>query len=42
VVVARHEAGGLAERQGLAGIRQVLGDLIAHAAGREREGEVQR
>ncbi len=32
VIVARHEARALAEREGLAGIRRVLGDLIDRAA----------
>jgi ribonuclease P protein component len=35
VVVARHDARGLAEREGLAGIRRALGDLIGKAAGSE-------
>jgi ribonuclease P protein component len=33
VVVARQDAKGLAEREGLAGIRRVLGELLARAAG---------
>jgi len=33
VVVARHDARGLAEREGLDGIRRALGDLIGKAAG---------
>jgi hypothetical protein len=33
VVVARHDARGLAEREGLAGIRRALGELIGKAAG---------
>jgi ribonuclease P protein component len=32
VIVARHEARALAEREGLAGIRQALSDLIERAA----------
>jgi ribonuclease P protein component len=36
VVVARHDARALAEREGLAGIRRALGDLIMKAVG---EGE---
>lgn len=35
VVVARHDAKALAEREGLAGIRQVLGDLVTRAVGGE-------
>jgi ribonuclease P protein component len=35
VVVARPEAWGLAERQGLAGVRQALGQLVARAVGGE-------
>jgi ribonuclease P protein component len=37
VVVARHEARALAEREGLEGIRTALADLIARAAGPDRE-----
>jgi len=37
VVVARHEARELAEREGLEGIRTALADLIARAAGPDRE-----
>jgi ribonuclease P protein component len=37
VVVARHEARTLAEREGLDGIRTALADLIARAAGPDRE-----
>lgn len=37
VVVARSDAKGLAEREGLAGIRRALSDLVGHAA-RERGG----
>ena len=37
VVVARHEARGLAEREGLEGIRGALAGLIAKAAGPDRE-----
>ena len=33
VVVARQDAKALAERDGLAGIRRVLGELIARAIG---------
>jgi ribonuclease P protein component len=36
VVVARHEANALAEREGLAGIRRALGELVARVA--ESEG----
>lgn len=32
VVVARHEAGALAEREGLSGVQTALRDLIARAA----------
>jgi len=39
VVVARTEARGLAEREGLAGIRRVLGELISRAAGDRGAGE---
>jgi len=38
VVVARHDARALAEREGLEGIRQALGELISRARG-ERRGE---
>jgi hypothetical protein len=34
VIVARREAKGLAEREGLAGVRAALGELIRQAAGR--------
>jgi hypothetical protein len=34
-VVARHDARGLAEREGLAGIRRALGELIGKAVGPE-------
>jgi ribonuclease P protein component len=37
VVVARHEARGLAEREGLAGIRHALAGLIARATGEQHE-----
>jgi ribonuclease P protein component len=37
VVVARHEARSLAEREGLEGIRTALAELIARAAGPDRE-----
>jgi ribonuclease P protein component len=33
VVVARHDAKGLAEREGLVGMRRVLRDLLARATG---------
>jgi ribonuclease P protein component len=33
VVVARHDAKALAEREGLTGIRRALGDLVARAVG---------
>jgi ribonuclease P protein component len=33
VVVARRDAKGLAEREGLAGIRRVLGELLMRAGG---------
>ena len=33
VVVARTDAKGLAEREGLAGIQRALGDLVAKAGG---------
>jgi ribonuclease P protein component len=36
VVVARHEANALAEREGLAGIRRALGELVGRVA--ESEG----
>jgi ribonuclease P protein component len=36
VVVARHEARALAEREGLEGVRGVLADLIQQAAPAER------
>jgi ribonuclease P protein component len=36
VVVARPDAKGLAEREGLAGVRRVLADLLARASSRER------
>jgi ribonuclease P protein component len=38
VVVARHDARGLAEREGLAGIQRALGELIGRATGGDREG----
>jgi ribonuclease P protein component len=38
VVVARQEAWGLAERQGLPGVREVLTQLIERALGREGAG----
>jgi ribonuclease P protein component len=36
VVVARREAKALADREGLAGIQRVLGELLARASGKER------
>jgi ribonuclease P protein component len=36
VVVARHDAKGLAEREGLEGIRRVLGDLLDRASRGDR------
>jgi ribonuclease P protein component len=36
VVVARHEARGLAERDGLVGVRRVLAELIERAVGGQR------
>jgi ribonuclease P protein component len=39
VVVARQEAWGLAERQGLPGIQEALGQLIRRATGTEEPGE---
>ncbi|HLY48853.1 MAG TPA: ribonuclease P protein component [Solirubrobacteraceae bacterium] len=42
VVVARHDAGSLAEREGLDGIQAVLRELIARALdGAERRGRVE-
>src|SRR5690242_2007133 len=38
VVVARHDAKALAEREGLAGIRRVLGELLVRASGGSAEG----
>jgi ribonuclease P protein component len=38
VVVARHDAKGLAEREGLAGVRRALAELIARAAGAQGAG----
>jgi len=38
VVVARRDAKALAEREGLAGIRRVLGELLARASGGSAEG----
>jgi ribonuclease P protein component len=38
VVVARHDAKALAEREGLAGIRRVLGELLARASGGSGDG----
>jgi ribonuclease P protein component len=37
VVIARHEARGLAEREGLEGIRRALAGLIAQATGAHRD-----
>jgi ribonuclease P protein component len=39
VVVARREAWGLAERHGLPGVREVLGQLVTRAAGGEARGD---
>jgi ribonuclease P protein component len=39
VVVARHDAKALAEREGLAGIRRALGDLVGRAVGGARSEE---
>jgi ribonuclease P protein component len=39
VVVARHEANALAEREGLAGIRRVLGQLVDRVADPESAAE---
>ncbi len=38
VIVARQEAGALAEAEGLAGVRRVLGELIGRASGPEPAG----
>jgi ribonuclease P protein component len=38
VVVARHEANALAEREGLAGIRRVLGQLLEQASPSREDG----
>jgi ribonuclease P protein component len=38
VVVARQEAWGLADRQGLAGVREALSQLVARAARADGEG----
>lgn len=40
VVVARHDAKALAEREGLPGIRRALGDLVGRALDSERAGAV--
>ena len=40
VVIARQEAWGLAERQGLPGVRGVLGGLIAKASGAGGKAEL--
>jgi ribonuclease P protein component len=37
VVIARHEARGLAEREGLDGIQRALAGLIARASGAQRD-----
>jgi ribonuclease P protein component len=37
VVVARHDANGLAEREGMAGMRRALADLIDRVDGARRE-----
>jgi len=39
VVVARHEANSLAEREGLAGMRRVLGELVGRVAEAHGGGE---
>jgi len=39
VVVARTDAKGLAEREGLAGIRRALADLVARAAGERTDSD---
>ncbi|MGA2926699.1 MAG: ribonuclease P protein component [Solirubrobacteraceae bacterium] len=39
VVVARHEAGVLAEREGLNGVRRALSELVARAGGAPGSGE---
>ena len=39
VVVARHEARGLAEREGLAGVQRALAELIDRAVNGERRTE---
>ncbi|MEA2161566.1 MAG: ribonuclease protein component [Solirubrobacteraceae bacterium] len=39
VVVARHDAKALAEREGLAGIRRALGDLVGRAVGGQTPDE---
>jgi ribonuclease P protein component len=39
VIVARPDAKALAEREGLAGIRRVLGDLLTHALETESAGD---
>lgn len=38
VVVARHDARALAEREGMAGIRRVLADLVTRAIGQDGSG----
>lgn len=38
VVVARRDAGGLAEREGLAGIHRVLAELVGHVPGADAGG----
>jgi ribonuclease P protein component len=42
VVVARHDAKALAEREGLEGIRRALGDLVARATDRHASDPPQR
>jgi hypothetical protein len=42
VVIARPDAKGLAEREGLAGIARALGELIERAGGAEASGRVSR
>jgi ribonuclease P protein component len=38
VIVARRDAKALAEREGLAGVRRVLGELLARASGGPADG----
>jgi ribonuclease P protein component len=42
VVVARHEANALAEREGLDGIRRVLGELVARVEGADAASPMRR